>query len=313
VNEIHPACAGAVEYAMYRKLPPMAALRAFEAAAELMSFKAAAAQLHRTPSAISHQIRGLEEEMGTALFHREPHGLRLTDAGRDYFRAVHEALDALGEATARVRQGHGERTVTISLFPSFAVRWLIPRLNDFRERWPDFEIELVSSVRRVDFESGVIDAAIRFGDGDWAGLRCDPLMREERFPVCSPALVAGPPALRTPRDLGASILLHNGAHPGEWEEWLAEADVSEVPAERGPVFDASNEVLAAAANGMGVALGRTPLVESDLSAGRLVEPFDQRLRSMGQYWLVAPAAPAERPPLQALRAWLLDQAGGPAS
>lgn len=298
---------------MYRKLPPMAALRAFEAAAELMSFKAAAAQLHRTPSAISHQIRGLEGEMGTALFHREPQGLRLTDAGRDYFRAVHEALDALGEATSRVRQGQGERTVTISLFPSFAVRWLIPRLNDFRERYPDYEIELVSSVRRVDFDSGVIDAAIRFGDGDWAGLRCDPLMVEERFPVCSPALATGPPPLRTVSDLAGTILLHNGAHPGEWGEWLVEAAVRGVAAERGPVFDASNEVLAAAANGMGVALGRTPLVESDLAAGRLVEPFEQRLRSPGRYWLVAPTATADRPPLRALRDWLEGQAGCGAS
>lgn len=298
---------------MYRKLPPMAALRAFEAAAELMSFKAAAAQLHRTPSAISHQIRGLEDELGTALFHREPHGLRLTDAGRDYFRAVHEALDALGEATARVHEGHGERTVTISLFPSFAVRWLIPRLNDFRERWPDFEIELVSSVRRVDFEGGVIDAAIRFGGGDWSGLRCDPLMVEERFPVCSPALAAGPPPLRTASDLAGTILLHNGAHPGEWAEWLAEAGVPGIPAQKGPVFDASNEVLAAAANGMGVALGRTPLVESDLVAGRLVEPFGQRIRSPGQYWLVAPTATADRPPLRALRAWLRGQGGCGAS
>ncbi len=288
---------------MYRKLPPMAALRAFEAAAELMSFKAAAAQLHRTPSAISHQIRGLEGELGTALFHREPRGLRLTDAGRDYFRAVHEVLDALGEATARVHQGQGERTVTISLFPSFAVRWLIPRLNDFREQYPDFEIELVSSVRRVDFESGVIDAAIRFGDGDWAGLRCSP----------SPALAAGPPPLRTASDLAGTILLHNGAHSGEWEEWLAEAGVTGVPGKRGPVFDASNEVLAAAANGMGVALGRTPLVESDLAAGRLVEPFDRRIRSPGQYWLVAPSATADRPPLRALRTWLRGQGGYGAS
>ena len=125
---------------MYRKLPPMAALRAFEAAAQLVSFKAAAAQLHRTPSAISHQIRSLEDELGTVLFHRDAHGLRLTDAGREYYRDVHGVLEALGEATARARQGHGEDTVTISLFPSLAVRWLIPRLQAFRERWPDIEI-----------------------------------------------------------------------------------------------------------------------------------------------------------------------------
>lgn len=292
---------------MYRKLPPMAALRAFETAAQLMSFKEAAAQLHRTPSAISHQIRGLEEELGTALFHREPHGLRLTDTGRRYFRDVHEALDALGEATARVREGGDEGSIVISLFPSFAVRWLIPRLNGFRQSHPEIEVELVSSVRPVDFDSGVIDAAIRFGAGDWAGLRCDPLMVEERFPVCSPALAAGPPALHTTDDLADAILLHNGAHPGEWAEWLAAVGCGDVAADRGPVFDASNEVLAAAANGMGVALGRTPLVESDLGARRLVEPFSQRIRTPGRYWFVAPTATADRPPLVALRDWLCGQ------
>lgn len=292
---------------MYRKLPPMAALRAFEAAAQWLSFKEAAAQLHRTPSAISHQVRGLEADLGAALFHRDPHGLRLTDAGREYHRDVLAALDAIGEATARVRRGHGAGAVTISLFPSLAVRWLIPRLHDFRARHPGIEIELVSSLRRADFDSGGIDAAIRFGPGDWPGLRCDPLMVEQRFPVCSPATAAGPPALETPSDLARSVLLHNAAHPGEWAEWLAAAGIEGVSADRGPVFDASNEVLAAAVNGLGVALGRTPLVEPDLQAGRLVEPFAQRIETAGRYWLVAPAATADRAPLSALREWLQAQ------
>lgn len=292
---------------MYRKLPPMAALRAFETAAQLMSFKEAAARLHRTPSAISHQIRGLEEELGTALFHREPHGLRLTDTGRRYFRDVHEALDALGEATARVREGGDEGSIVISLFPSFAVRWLIPRLNGFRQSHPEIEVELVSSVRPVDFDSGVIDAAIRFGAGDWAGLRCDPLMVEERLPVCSPALAAGPPPLQAVAELAHCVLLHNGAHPGEWAQWFADAEVEGMAADRGPVLDASNEVLAAAANGLGVALGRRPLVEVDLEAGRLIAPFDISARSEGRYWLVAPEATAEQPALAALRAWLRAQ------
>jgi len=291
---------------MYRRLPPMAALRAFEAAAQLMSFKEAAAQLHRTPSAISHQIRSLEDELGAVLFHRDPHGLRLTDAGRDYFEAVSESLDGLAAATTRLRREHGEGPVTISLFPSFAVRWLIPRLNDFRAAHPEVEIELVSSVRQADFDDGVIDAAIRFGDGDWAGLHCDPLMVEERFPVCSPAVAAGPP-LVAPSDLAQVILLHNGAHPREWAEWLEAAGVEQVAAERGPVFDASNEVLAAAANGMGVALGRTPLVEPDLETGRLVAPFRERVRTAGRYWLVAPQATADRPALVAFREWLCAQ------
>ncbi len=289
---------------MYRTLPPMPALRAFEAAAQLLSFKAAAAQLHRTPSAVSHQIRGLERTLGTALFHRDPRGLRLTDAGRDYLEAVHEALGGLAEATARLQREHGHGPLSISLFPSFAVRWLIPRLNDFRAAHPGFEIELVSSVRQADFDSGAIDAAIRFGDGGWPGLRCDPLMVEERFPVCAPALAAGPPPLREPGDLAACVLLHNGAHPGEWATWLAEAGVAGVDPTRGPAFDASNEVLAAAANGMGVALGRTPLVEGDLESGRLVAPFAARVRSPGRYWLVAPEATADAPALGAFRDWL---------
>ncbi|MDX1609621.1 MAG: transcriptional regulator GcvA [Halofilum sp. (in: g-proteobacteria)] len=292
---------------MYRRLPPMQALRAFEAAAQLLSFRHAAAQLHRTPSAVSHQIRGLERELGTALFHRDPRGLRLTEAGRDYLAAVHEALAGLTEATTRLQREHGEGPLTVSLFPSFAVRWLIPRLNAFRTEHPEVEIELVSSLREADFDGGAIDAAIRFGDGDWPGLRSDPLMVEERLPVCSPGLAAGPPPLRAPADLARCLLLHNGAHPGEWSAWLAECGVTGVAAARGPVFDASNEVLAAAANGMGVALGRTPLVEADLAAGRLVAPFAERVRSPGRYWFVAPEATAEGPALSALRTWLQAQ------
>lgn len=295
---------------MYRRLPPMAALRAFEAAAQLLSFKRAAAQLHRTPSAVSHQIRRLEAELGAALFHRDPAGLRLTGAGRAYLAAVSDALDHLAQATTRLRREHGEAPVTISLFPSFAVRWLIPRLNDFRACCPEVEIELVSAVRRTEFDDGVIDAAIRFGDGGWPGLRCDPLMVEERFPVCSPALAAGPPALRQPNDLAGTMLLHNGAHPGEWAAWLQAAGIEGIGADRGPVFDASNEVLAAAANGLGVALGRRPLVEADLAAGRLVAPFDVRVRTPGRYWLVAPEATAERPALAAFRQWLREQLEG---
>ena len=137
-------------------------------------------------------------------------------------------------------------------------------------------------------------------------------MLEERFPESSPALAAGPPARSVPGGLAACVLLHNGAHPGEWATWLEETGTRGVDPGRGPVFDASNEVLAAAANGLGVALGRTPLVESDLEAGRLVEPFDLRVRSAGRYWLVAPEATADAPALAAFRAWLQQQVGSAA-
>lgn len=295
---------------MYRRLPPMAALRAFEAAAQLSSFRQAAAQLHRTPSAISHQIRRLEGELGTRLFHREPHGLRLTEAGHHYLAEVREALDGLTEATMKLRRQHGTGPVSISLFPSFAVRWLIPRLNDFRARFPKVELALVNALRQADFEHDDIDAAIRFGDGHWPSLRADPLMAETRFPVCSPALAQGPPALTEPADLATTVLLHNAAHPGEWRQWLSEAGIESVDPERGPVFDASNEVLAAAANGMGVALGRRPLVDDELATGRLFEPFGLRLRTPGRYWLVAPQATADQPGLDAFRTWLTGRLPG---
>lgn len=285
----------------------MAALRAFEAAAQLSSFKRAAAQLHRTPSAISHQIRRLEEELGTALFHREPEGLRLTDAGRSYVSEVITALDSLTEATSRLRRQYGAGPLSVSLFPSLAVRWLIPRLNDFRERHPDVELALINSLRQADFDHDDIDAAIRFGPGDWPALRADPLMIETRFPVCSPALMQDASGLVEPRDLAACTLLHNAAHPGEWRDWLAAAGIDGVDPERGLVFDASNEVLAAAASGVGVALGRRPIVDDELASGRLVEPFTIRVRTPGRYWLVAPEATADRPELAALRDWLREQ------
>ncbi len=287
---------------MDRRLPPMAALQAFEVAAQLGSFKQAAAQLHRTPSAISHQFRRLEGELGVKLFHREPHGLRLTDAGRSYLQEVHQALDALVEATNRLQRRHGEGPVAVSLFPSFAVRWLIPRLNDFRAHYPGVELALINSLRQADFERDDIDAAIRFGDGDWPSLRADALMVETCFPVCSPAVAQ---RLATVDDLSSCVLLHNAAHPGEWRDWLSQAGAVTVDAESGPVFDASNEVLTAAANGMGVAIGRSPLVDADIAGGRLVEPFDIRLQTRGRYWLVAPEATADDPGIAALRTWLL--------
>lgn len=295
---------------MYRRIPPIAALRAFEASAQLLSFKRAAAQLHRTPSAISHQIRRLEDDLGTALFHRHPGGLRLTDAGVEYLAAVDDALQGLNEASARLRRQHAVAgPVSISLFPSFAIRWLIPRLKDFRAHHPGVEVALVNSLRQADFDRDDLDAAIRFGQGDWPGLRADPLMEEALFPVCAPQLRSTAPDLERPADLASVVLLHNAAHPGEWQAWLAAAGVTGIPTDRGPVFDALNEVLAAAANGLGVAIGRSPLVDADLDSGRLVEPFDLRVRPPGRYWLVAPEATADLPALSAFRGWLLEQSG----
>jgi len=297
-----------LEAALRRRLPAMAALRAFEAVAQCRSVKRAAQMLHLTPSALSHQLRRLEAELEVRLFHREAGGLRLTAAGQAYLPAVREALDGLSAATHRVQRRGETVALAISLFPSLAVRWLIPRLNDFRRLHPEVEVELVNSLRQVDFARDGIDAAIRSGDGDWPGLQAEPLMREHLAPVCAPALAA---ELDEPGDLARQVLLRNAAHPEEWRVWREAAGIGDLPADSGPVFDASNEVLAAAVNGLGVAIGRHPLVADDLAAGRLVEPFPVRVQTADRYWLVAPAAEADSPALARFREWLVQVARVP--
>ncbi len=296
---------------MTRRLPPLNALRAFEAAARHLSFTKAAEELFVTQAAISHQVKALEEALDLQLFRRLNRRLMLTDAGQLYLPALTEAFDAIDSATARLRADEDAGRLVVSIANSLAAKWLLPRLPRFRDRHPEIEVEISAADRLVDFDRDNVDMAIRHGLGDYPGLRVDPLMKDTVFPVCSPGLLAGPVPLREPGDLRHHSLLHDDVGPFEapdWPQWLADAGVTGAWANRGQRYSHSSLVLQAAIDGQGVALGRSTLVALDLEAGRLAMPFGPALPSHYACFVVSPTATADRPKIKAFREWLFDEA-----
>ena len=289
---------------MSRRLPPLNALRAFEAAARHLSFTRAAAELHVTQTAISHQIKALEERLGVRLFRRLPRGLLLTEAAQRLLPPVRDAFDQIAAATERLAVSGSGATLTVSVLPSFAAKWLVPRLGRFRAAHPDLDLRISSSSELVDFARDDVDVGIRMGSGVYPGLRVERLFGEALVPVCSPVLREGPHPLRRPEDLARHVLLHDEDYAG-WELWLRLAGVPGVPARRGPVFTDSGVVVQAAAEGQGVALARRVLAAGDLAAGRLIQPFDVSIPHDLAYYLVCPEATAEQPKIAAFRDWLL--------
>jgi LysR family transcriptional regulator, glycine cleavage system transcriptional activator len=299
-----------------RLLPSLNALRAFEAAARHLSFTRAAAELSVTQTAISHQIKGLEEQLGVQLFRRLPRGLVLTEEAQRYAPALRAAFEQIAAATEQLSVSAAGGTLNLSTVPSFAAKWLVPRLGSFRAAHPEIDLRISASLRLVDLAREDFDVAIRMGRGHYPGLRVDALFGEVMFPVCSPRLLAGPKPLRRPEDLRHHVLLHDvdvfasafAAVPQAWRLWLERAGLQGIDVERGPVFEDSAMLLDAAAEGQGVALGRSALVALDLAAGRLVRPFDISLPFELTYYLVCPEATADRPKIAAFRAWLLAEA-----
>jgi LysR family transcriptional regulator, glycine cleavage system transcriptional activator len=299
-----------------RPLPPLNALRAFEAAARHLSFTRAAQELNVTQTAISHQIKALEERLGVPLFRRLPRGLLLTEAAQRYAPALRAAFAQIAAATEELSASDAGGALNLSTVPSFAAKWLVPRLGRFRAAHPEIDLRISASLRLVDLEREDFDAAIRMGRGGYRGLRTDALFGEVMFPVCAPHLLAGPKPLQRPEDLRQHVLLHDvdvtssafAAVPQAWRLWLERAGVRGIDVERGPVFEDSAMLLDAAAEGQGVALGRSALVAADLAAGRLVKPFDISLPFELTYYLVCPEATADRPKIAAFRAWLLAEA-----
>lgn len=298
---------------MARRLPPLNAVRAFEAAARTMSFTRAADELNVTPAAISRHVKLLEEILRVPLFRRLPRGLILTDAGRAYLPALSDALDRIAQASELARGGALKGILTVSVMPSFATGWLVPRLNRFRARYPDLDVLLRSETRLVDFASEDVDLAIRYSRPPFPGLRTALLMTEEVFPVCSPALARGQPGLRRLDDLCHHTLLHDvDAGPRQpwigWDVWLREAGLIEIEAMRGPRFTDSGVMIQAAIAGQGVMLGRSVLVREHLRAGALVQPFERVRRADFAYYLVAPEAAAVLPKVAAFFDWALSEA-----
>jgi LysR family glycine cleavage system transcriptional activator len=292
---------------MARRLPPLNALRAFEAAARHLSLNRAAEELHVTQAAISHQVKALEEHLGRKLFRRLNRALLLTDDGQAYLPSVSRAFALLNEATSDLLTRQAPGPLTVSALPSFAARWLVPRLGRFRQVHPDIDLRIDPSTELTDFSAGDVDVSIRYGRGKYPGLRADWLMTEDIFPVCSPALVEGEHALHEPRDLEHHVLLHDDGH-GDWRTWLLAASVDRVDPGRGPIFTDSSMLIQAAMAGQGVALARGVLAADELAAGRLVRPFTLSLPTEFAYYLVCPQNTAGLPKIVAFRDWLLGEA-----
>ena len=289
-----------------RRLPPLGALRAFEAAAQHLSFTRAAAELCVTQAAISHQIRQLEDWLGFRLFERRGHALKLTAKGEAYLPELAGVLDRIAAATLRLMEPDA-RPLRITVLPSFASRWLVPRLEAFRALHPDIDVRLDSSADVWTFATERFDLGIRSGLGRWTGVKADLIARETLSPVCSPALADGPPAIRVPADLRHVRLLYDTPREA-WRHWCDEAGIVGLDLDAGASFNDASLALQAAVEGQGVALGRLMLAADDLRSGRLVQPFDVVLPNDYSYWLVYPAAALERANVVAFRTWLLAEA-----
>jgi LysR family transcriptional regulator, glycine cleavage system transcriptional activator len=310
------------------RLPPLNALRVFEAAARHLSFKDAAVELHITQAAVSHQIKALEEYLGVELFRRAGRGVTLTDAARACLPKLREGFDSLAAAVEMIREKGDAAELVITAPPVFTARWLMPRLADFSKREPKIELRVFASSKMVD--AGALDSTALVGDldlrtessavqihlgaGEYAGHRADRLFGVSMAAVANPALVKGEPGLRKPADLAHHTLLHDDAMEivaggNAWEKWLQTADVADkVDASRGPHFSSNILSLEAASQNLGVALALRPLVDADIASGRLCEPFEAfRVKPHSAYYLVCPEVIAERPAVVAFRKWLLAQ------
>lgn len=286
---------------MSRDLPPLNALRMFEAAAQHLNFTRAAEALHITQGAVSRQIKLLEEQLGQQLFVRDGPRLTLTETGQEYSRIVQQALEIVRQGTARLRQPEAQARLRISVLPSFAARWLVHRLVDFHRQQPDITVWLSSSYDLIDFNrSDEVDVGIRLGRGGWAGVYSEPLGREHMNLVCAPTVAAD---LREPGDVLRHKILAAGPPHDEWNRWFETMGLQPIPIP--PTLSRDYSVLLeATAQGTGVALARDLLVAGDLERGRLVRPFAASFESSVQYHFVCPMQRIKEPPIQTLLAWL---------
>lgn len=308
-------------------LPPLNALRAFEAAARHLSFKNAAVELSVTPTAISHQIKSLEDFLDLPLFRRLTRALELTPQGEAMLPKVREGLECFASAVENAHTRVTSGRLIVVLPPSFATRWLVPRLRRFAEVAPSLNLHIIRSLQTIDTDpptgGGAFEkvdlrqddsmVVIRFGAGPYPGFHVDRMFGSDYIAVCSPKLMAADPPLRVPADIRQQVLLHDDATaidrtgPG-WGDWLRLAGVMGVDSNAGPHFSDSGLVYVAALDGLGVALASKPLVANAIAQGRLVAPFDVAVGQHFAYHLVIPEAIIHRPSVQAFRQWLLEEA-----
>jgi LysR family glycine cleavage system transcriptional activator len=292
---------------MRTRLPPLNALKAFEAAARHESFTRAAEELCVTQGAVSHQVKALEAELAIKLFNRERQRLIITEAGRDYLTVVRDALDRIAVGTERLLQRQNAGVLTVSTSPDFAAKWLVHRLGHFAEAHSGIDLRVSATLHHVDFAREEVDMAVRHGDGNWPGLDTVQLSSEQLFAVCSPKLLSGRRRLSKPADILRFPLIHLDSRT-DWAKWLRVVGISDADVTHGPVLNRASMVIDAAINGQGVALARTTLAAWDLLNGRLVRPFPESLRISKTYWIICPKATASLPKIVTFRDWLLAEA-----
>ena len=292
---------------MARALPPLNSLRAFETIARHLSCSKAADELHVTPAALSHQIKGLEEQLGIALFHRRTRSIELTDAGRLLYPGLHAGFESVRDAVARLDRACEDRILVISATPGLTAKWLVPRLWRFLSAHPDIDARIAASMDFADFVRDGVDVAIRLSDGRHPELHVEKLFADSVLPVCSPRLVEA--GLRRVEDLARFPLIHydiplSARAPPLWAEWLKLAGVEGVDATRGLHFNVADHALDAAVAGAGVSLSFKLIASDDVHAGRLVMPFGPELPLTAGYHFVCPKGHEERPNVRAFRDWL---------
>lgn len=294
------------------RLPPLPAIRAFEAAARHGGFQSAGEELHVSAGAVAHQVKQLETWLGVTLFQRLPRGVALTPAGRRYAEALRPLLAGLAEASEAVKRHGDERVVTVTSVPSLVARWLMPRLGRLREQHPEIDMRVLASLHPADFAREGVDVAIRLGTGPYPGLKSDVLLEERFSAVCSPAFKAAARDLRTPADLLRHPLLHDEVEmriPDEvsWARWLQEFGVHYSGPAR-PSFSHTYLTLEAAANGQGVAIAADAFIEEDLRSGRLVRLFPQRVLGPYRFHLLRLPDAETRPAVKAFCDWIQAEA-----
>ncbi len=288
-----------------RHLPSIAALRAFEATARLGSATQAAAELAQTQSAVSRQLKTLEDQLGVALMARQGRGLVLTPAGARYVSEVRAVLQRLAQASVAARMLEAGGALNLAILPAFGMHWLAPRLSDFARRHPEVTVNLSTRLAPFDFRTSRFDAAIHFGREDWPGVQYLPLLPETVVAVCAPSLVAAP--LATAAEILRHDLLHLDTRPRGWARWL-QALGHEASPPPGMVFDQFATMAQAAVHGSGIALLPTFVAEPYLASGQLVLASDHTTESIGSYFLVWPLAREAPPALLAFRDWLAEEA-----
>jgi LysR family glycine cleavage system transcriptional activator len=300
-----------MEAVLHRSLPPLNALRSFEAAARHQSFTRAADELCVTQGAVSHQVKALEAEFGLKLFNRERQGLVITEAGHDYLAVVRDAFDRIALGTDRLLQRLHSGVITNSTSPDFAAKWLVSRLGRFAEAYAEIELKVSATMHHVDFAREDVDLAIRHGAGNWVGLDAVNLCSEELFPVCSPALLRSRRGIHSPEDVLQFPLLHLNDRR-DWSRWLEAAGASGEGLLHGPILNHASLLIDAAIDGQGIALARTALAAADLINGRLVRLFQTALPLRNTYWIVCPKATSALPKIVAFRDWLVAEAAADA-